>query len=255
MDHDRLTEKRIDDLTARCLAREIPLHTDLLGLTGQDIFTRKTGRLPGIRAFLWGGFEGAERKAGFLVPERFCEEEGLAFARETVTALRAELPRVGTGETLSHRDWLGSVMNLGIDRGKVGDILPDEGGAWILCLEEMADYLSENLCRVRHSSVRTGRGVLPESITDPAGEVLEFSVASPRIDSVAAGAFRLSRAKAAALIAAEQVLINGKIAGSASAELKDGDVITVRHFGRAVFRGCSGKSKKGRLFVTAEVFR
>lgn len=271
MDREKLTEKRIEELIRRCEMRGIPVHTDLMSPTGQDAFARLTERESGVRAFLFGGYEGAERKAGFLLP---AEESGKLASAVDLTAnpgarseavreltagvlavLRADLPKVGAGETLSHRDWLGAVMNLGIDRGKVGDILPDEGGAYLICMEEMADHIAENLTRVRHSNVSVRRGTLPESITNPVPETREFSVASLRIDSVAAGAFGLSRSKAAALIAGEQVFVNGKMISSASAELKEDDVITVRHFGRAVFRGCSGRSKKGRLFVEADVFR
>ena len=256
MDQDRLTEKRITELIRRCEMRGIVTHTDLLSPTGQDVFVRLTEREPGVHAFLFGGFDGAERKAGFLVPAELFETAGTErdFTADVLAVLRADQPKIG-GEPLSHRDWLGAIMNLGIDRGKVGDILPDKDGAYLICMEEMAEHIAENLTRVRHSNVSVRRGELPDAVTDPTPEEREFSVASVRIDSVAAGAFGLSRSKVIPLIDGDQIFVNGKLVSSAAAELKDGDVITVRHYGRAVFCGCSGKSKKGRLFVRVNVFR
>lgn len=153
-------------------------------------------------------------------------------------------------EELTHRDYLGAIMNLGIERSMLGDIVMKDGNAYVFVLKKMSRYLVENLTTIRHTTIFA-------EVTEDAGEILkpEFeeivgTVSSIRLDSIVALCGRLSRTKAAAYIEAEKVFINGQVATNVSRNLKDGEIISVRGVGKFKFDSAGGQTKKGRTVVT-----
>ena len=158
-------------------------------------------------------------------------------------------------DALSHRDFLGSLMNLGVERYKLGDILIDGNQAYLICMADMADYICAELKKVRHTSVYCEvEAGLPEELTEPKTERKEGSVASVRLDAVLSLAFSSSRSKMVPLIEGGQVFINGKLVTSPSASLKEDDLVTVRHMGKFHYVGVQNQTKKGRLYVAVERF-
>ncbi len=153
-------------------------------------------------------------------------------------------------EELSHRDYLGAIMNLGIERSMLGDIVIKDGIAYVFVLKKMSRYLTESLTTIRHTSITA-------EITDDAGEVLkpEFeeiqgTVSSIRLDSIIALCGRLSRTKAAAYIESEKVFVNGQVVTNVSRSLKDGEIISIRGIGKFKFDSAGGQTKKGRTVIT-----
>ena len=144
------------------------------------------------------------------------------------------------------RDYLGALMNLGIERSCIGDILMKENGCCVFCQEKMADYLCQELTMVRHTSVICRRADATEPIT-PKMERVSGSVASPRLDSVIAMVFSSSRTKILPLIEGEKVT-------SPAVQLKEGEIVSVRGMGKFRFAGSGGLSKKGRLYVYADKY-
>jgi len=157
-------------------------------------------------------------------------------------------------DALTHRDFLGAILNLGIKRDLLGDLLIHENVGYQFVLEQMADYLTENLIRVRHTSVRVTRcEVLPEG----AGVTLEerFVVAaSPRVDAVIGAVWNLSRSEAKKMVEEERVTLRGKRITDPSKELSEGDRISVRGYGRFYFDGEEKKTRSGRGRMKVRVF-
>ena len=156
-------------------------------------------------------------------------------------------------EALTHRDYLGALMNLGIERSCIGDILMKENGCCVFCQEKMVDYLCQELTMVRHTSVICRKADATEPIT-PKMERVSGSVASPRLDSVIAMVFSSSRTKILPLIEGEKVFIDGKQVTSPAVQLKEGEIVSVRGMGKFRFAGSGGLSKKGRLYVYADKY-
>ena len=153
-------------------------------------------------------------------------------------------------EDLEHRDYLGALMNLGINRNQVGDLFVREHQAVFFCLDAIADYLLSSLTSVRRTSV-TASPVSPEDeLLQPVFREMSFTVASERLDAIVAGFASLSRGQAAQLFPASRVLVNGRVETSPSGHLKPGDILTVRGTGKAVYQGISRETRKGRLLVT-----
>ena len=98
-------------------------------------------------------------------------------------------------EKLGHRDFLGSILGLGLERSCIGDLLIENSTARILCLERVQDFIIQELTQVRHTSVQAKVIEIPESVARPKFETIHGTVNSLRLDAVISLAFRLSRSQ------------------------------------------------------------
>ena len=183
MNEEEVLVGRIQDLAEQCYHRDVPSHTEFLTLAEQDLFYRTVNKIPGVRYVLSGGYEAAERKAALFLPSY--AEDGDA-SMLPIAVVRISPLNEKFADALSHRDFLGSLMNLGVERYKLGDILIDGNQAYLICMADMADYICAELKKVRHTSVYCEvEAGLPEELTEPKTERKEGSVASVRLDAVA----------------------------------------------------------------------
>lgn len=190
-----------------------------------------------------GGFESAERvRAVFLHPGwGVCDRVNL-FA-----ALKIEhRPQ----DTLGHRDILGALMALGVERDTFGDIMVNKQPATLVCLPELGGYITDSITMIGRVGVSVSAIDLDEL---PAGtedySIKTDTVASLRLDTVLCAAFGLSRTKAAELIAAGRVHLNYELCLQSAKELDAGALLSVRGMGRAKLLEIGGISRKGRIFV------
>ena len=192
-----------------------------------------------------GGTEAAERR--ILICGR---EEDFGYAPEPpISVLEIRCASEKFGEELTHRDYLGAILNLGIDRSLTGDILIRGKTAWLICLQSIADFLTDSLTRVRHTPVRVTVPEGPVEALEPVLEPVSLNVSSERLDALLAAFCGLSRTKAAELISAERVRIDGILITSPDRRLKEGETLSVRGFGKAIYDGIRHETKKGRYFV------
>lgn len=256
MDKDeQLLRKRIVELAGQAYRRDIPLYTEFLTLSEQAVFHSVSRELIPVRVLLTGGYPLAERKIVYFLSSY--EEPDTACPPVRTLFVKPVSPRFA--ETLTHRDYLGALMNLGARREVVGDLVMQENGCLFFCLDKIADYLIQEFVSVRHTRVtcsyyeKTSSGSEDgkELVVSPR-ETVRGSVASPRLDSVTAMVFRTSRAKILPLIEGEKVFIDGRPAASPSVRLKGGEVISVRGMGKFSYVGMEHETKKGRVFVTAD---
>lgn len=247
---EQLLSKRISELADLCYQRDIPTHTDFLNLNEQTIFHRLVKTLPRLNWQLAGGYALAERKVVCFLPSY---EEALSSL--PFSCLKIEPVQARFAQEVCHRDYLGALINLGIDRGKMGDILVQGKSAWVFCMEELADYIIRELTFVKHNHVSVSRDTNPQTVIEPDFETLEGSVASLRLDCVLSLAFGLSRSKAAPYLAGEKVFVNGRLETSASLQLRDGDIVSLRGMGRFLYQGLVAETKKGRLLIRIHKYR
>lgn len=197
-----------------------------------------------------GGYEGAGRvMVRFGDPEAYGYEEPFP-----ITILRVSPLMEKYADALTHRDFLGAILNLGIERRVIGDILVNGASAYVMCDERMADYLVQNLTRVKHTSVSVcAVDALPEAVS-PKLSSREIQVSSNRIDAVIAQVYHLSRSASQDLLRAGQVFINGRTADNTSCELHEEDQISVRHMGKFRYMGAVRTTRKGKLCIRIELF-
>ena len=207
-----------------------------------DLLMRPEAR--GYPFFLTGGYEGAERKILAAGSE---EKAGPAVPPISVIAV---VPRSEKfAEDLSHRDYLGAILGLGIERSLIGDILIRDRRAWFFCLSSAADMLAASLIQVRRTTVTAGITTADVPELQPRYTPLRLNVVSERLDAVTAAFTRLSRGQTEKLFCAEKVFVNGRLAADRSVRLKEGDVLTIRGFGKAVYDGIEYETRKDRLWI------
>ncbi len=196
-----------------------------------------------VNVSFWGGYEGAERKILCVSPEW----ENVSNEDFPLVCIKAA---ASDFVSLTHRDYLGAIMGLGIEREQIGDIVIDGLDAYIFCKKEMADYVMHNLDKV-------GRGGVKMSVVKDADalctkreeKLVKMSVASLRLDSVLSGALNLSRTASADLIKSCKVKVNFDECVNLSKILSCGDLISVRGFGRLKVSEVGGETRKGRTVV------
>ena len=250
-DEEKLLLTHLRDLSERSDRAGIYTFSNFLSLPEQDLFLRNV-REYGFRNYRFeGGSESAERR--IVV---FGSEEDFGYPPELpITALLVEPLQEKYGEELSHRDILGAMMSLQIDRSLTGDIIVRGKKAYLLCLTRIADFLTENLTKIRHTDVRTS--VCGSDVPDlrPVLAEVRLNIASERLDSIVSSLTGISRSHIERLFSEKRVFLNGRVVESLSARPKEGDILTVRGFGKAIYDGISGSSKKGRLYVTLRKYQ
>ncbi len=244
-------KRRFHDLAEKSFQQGIYTFTGFLGLSEQDVFWREEPHLRYAGYVISGGFEGADR-----VLVRFGKEEELGYQMPfPIVCIHIEPLLHKFADQLSHRDFLGALMNLGIERSTIGDIKVGEKEAYLFCLGTISQFICDNLAQVRHTHVRC---TLTESFADipeEEPERLHVQVQSLRVDAVLAKVYNLSREKSSELFRAGKVYINGRLCEDNSRLLKGGETVNARGFGKFQVSGEAGKTRKGKLSVEAAVYR
>ena len=195
---------------------------------------------------IWGGMENSER-----VIVRFGNPEDLSYDEDfPIRVLLIEPKQAKFAETLTHRDFLGAILNLGIERDMVGDILVQNNSAYCFVLEKVADVFSRDLDRVKHTSVNCK---LVEDVPEnylPKRKEENITVTSPRLDAILAKVYHLSRTDAKALFDMEKVTLNGQICHNPETILKENSIVSVRGYGKLEYHGEERTTKKGKTGIT-----
>lgn len=232
------------DKCEQCRVRNVPAHTGFLS-PGEQRSAQELLRAAAIRdgyVFL-GGYERAERRVLCFLPP--WQEE--AADEDYMAALSCALrPQDG----VTHRDLLGSLMGLSITRSKIGDILVTPARAQVIVSTDVADYLLANWTGAGRVRLRVERVAL-DTLEIPQQAVREIrdTVATLRLDAVAASGFSISRTKAAELIAAGRVQKNYRETTRQDAPVSQGDVISARGVGKFELAEVGGLSRKGRTAI------
>ncbi len=240
--------RHLSDLSAQADRKNIYTYSGFLSLPEIDLLKRAGLSTP---YSLFGGTESAERQIAV-----FGSEEAFGYEAEPpVSVLEIAPVSEKFGEELSHRDYLGAILNLGIDRSLTGDIVIREKKAWLFCLDSIAGYIAENLLHIRHTEVTVKDLGSAKALSDlpelkPVLQKLQLNVASERLDAVTAAFLGQSRNHTLSCFSQKLVYVNSRLMTDVSYRLKENDVLNVRGFGKAIYTGISGESKKGRLYVT-----
>ena len=193
----------------------------------------------------FGGNELCERQIiGFGSEEEFGYPGTFPITVIKVTPLLEKF-----SDQLNHRDFLGALMHLGIERDTLGDIIVKEKTAYIFCLETIADYICKELTKVKHTNVKCDITDLAIPALTPTLEDVEFPVSSLRLDNILASLLKCSRKDALALFEEKRVTLNGRVTGRNSITLKDGDIFSVRGYGKFIFDHAGGNTRKGKIYV------
>ena len=250
MDAEELLQKRMKELAQKAYQQSIYTNTPFLSLAEQSLYYDVESQVSYAHGKLTGGYEDAERRMVVFGSESLFGYE----SPDPIVCLRIEPTALKFSEPLSHRDYLGSVLGLGIERECIGDILVEETGAYLFCLEHIAPFLEENFTKVKHTLVKVEQVEKDQIKVQRNLKPIEGFLSSFRLDATISLAFSLSRKESAAFIKGKRVFLNGRMIENGSKVVTEGDVISVRGKGKVRFSEVRGQSKKGRFSVLMHLY-
>lgn len=245
-----ILQRRFLDLADKCYQQNVYTFTGFLGESDQDAFFAIQGKTEHVPYTLFGGNELCERKM-----LRFGSEEQLGFTEEFPICLVRITPLLQKfADELTHRDFLGALMNLGIDRTTLGDIFVQENQGYVFCTQTIAPFITENLDQVKHTHVKCAVADASQELKKEEPVPQEVLVSSERIDGVIAKLFNLSRTQSLELFRGRQVHVNGRLCENNSYLLKKEDAVSVRGYGKFLFDGILRETRKGKECVSVRSY-
>lgn len=243
-------KKRYAELAERAWNNGIYVFTPFLDLAALSAFHAALPSLPKVPYRLFGGAEGCERKMLAFGSEELCGYE----APFPIICLKIYPLSQKFADKLTHRDFLGSLMGLGMEREMLGDIIVKEDCAYLFCHERIAPYICEHLVQVKRTTVTCEKAEAP-----PEGELFRtekrvVQLSSERVDALIAHVFKMSRGDAQALFPMGRIFVDGRLCESPGYTPKAGQVISVRGFGRMKYTGVESLSKKGKCNTAVELY-
>ena len=235
-------EARIRDLAEQAYTNNRAMATGFLDPAAQSEAEGVARSIRGIVYRFWGGYVGAERQRLILFPDYLVQDDFDVVAGIEITG--------EWQDALTHRDFLGAILGLGLKIDRVGDILPQDNRCHALVVPDVVDFLTLNLTRVGNFPVEV-RQIDPEMLDVGTKELKEIkgTVASLRLDAVASTGFGVSRSKMAKEIKAEKVKVNWELVTDPARSIKEQDVISYRGRGRVIVEEIGGTSRKGRIHL------
>lgn len=244
---DKILVSRVIDALTVCEEKNIIRNTQFLN--GHEInLAKKVADNFSVLYDFYGGYNEAERCMLVCYPDFLYPE----YEDIPIKVIKAQTKNKSR---LSHRDYMGAVLNLGIKREKIGDIVVCDDCGYIFCTDDIADYIVSQIEKIGNCGVTLCVSDFSE-VSVPPKKYKEFtdSVSSLRLDSIVSAAVGISRAEAASLIQKGAVSVNWEVRDKNDFKPSEGDMLSVHGHGRILFSKIGGTSKKGRIFVTLRRF-
>lgn len=207
---------------------------------------QREAKICGVLASFDGGWDDAERVQVCFHPDGVDAE---------FTAVWLEISWAAKFARVGHSDLLGSLMALGMDRSLFGDLMVEDGTAYLLAMPEAAKSLQDEWHEAGHTAIRVCLLDAPPQFTPPQGAQMRDTVASLRLDCVLAAGMSLSRARAAEIIRQGLVQRNHTPEERVDTLLEAGDLLSIRGFGRIRLTEIGGRTRKDRISIQLEVFK
>lgn len=233
-----LLPARICDLKDLCYKSNLPKFIGFL--TAQEAAVALKQFKAGERHGFSGGYDGAERVMLGVLPN-WCDNP--IFPVKAITIIYRPCDK------LSHRDFLGALMALGIARETVGDILVESGRAVVFVVDDVAKFVFTQIEKIGNVGVELSWGYSAPLPQTSKKQAFSTTIASTRIDCVVAAVCGVSRGQAARKIADGDVTINSIGVEKVTADVKANDKVTVRKYGKYDIKACDSHSKKGRIIL------
>ena len=235
----------VSSVFRECYEKNKTYVSNFLSLSEQEIFMIEAKKYPNLSLTFDGGIINAEYQKAIICPTGFNVSSNISILKIAFN------PRY---LNLSHRNVLGSLIHLGIERNRIGDITLSADSAYVAVSSNMVEFIKDNLLTIHHQEVNVTEYFDQIEIEDKGIEKTIF-LQSSRLDGVIAQAFNLSRDASSELIKHEMVKVNQKIVVKSFQNLKACDIISVAHKGRIKIIDDSSTSRSGRIVMKIKIYR
>ncbi len=240
-DDDKQLVAQLNDGIDLCLTRQKPYFMPFMSERKQAVLFSELKKAYFDNYLFFGGYGNSERKMLGLFFDEPCED---CFP---ISAVEFSFRKC---DKLTHRDFLGALMSLGIERETVGDILVEDGRAVVFVKTELSDYIMSQISKVGSVGVKVDDADLSKLPHGRGFEEKTYIVSSLRLDNIVAAVCRLSREKTRTVIMADSVCVNFEETKNVSLNLKEDDVFTIRGKGKFVLKSILGTTGKGRIRIS-----
>ncbi len=253
MNEEQLLKARFVDLAKKAYKQNVYTYTGFLTPAELAWFDDIKSELGYVGYEVYGGYDFSERQMIC-----FGSEENFGYKNSWPIKILCVEPYVEKfADELNHRDFLGAIMNLGIERNVIGDILvKNNKKAFIFCQENIFQYILDTLTKIKHTNVKIRLIEEENDLSELAPELIDMNVivSSPRFDAIIAAVTKCSRNETLKMFSAKKVLLNGRVEERNSIALKPDDNFSVRGYGKYKFIGCGNETRKGRIYVNLKKY-
>lgn len=262
---EQILYQHFNDMIQLSYQRGIPVYSQFNSLREAELASLALDEFygkhwkEGEQVVSFGGYPDAERRILCFLPEQ-CNKE-TSIENFPICCVRIMPVNKRFCDRLNHRDYLGTIMNLGLTRDQIGDILVEQEKSdahissigFIFCKKDKAELILE-LNRIKHTTVVSEIVDFRQMNWEPEFKEISGSVSSFRLDSVLSLAIRTSRSQGLTLIQSGNVFLNGRCCTENAKKLEEGDIFSVRGYGKFLFEKISTQSKKGRYHITIKQY-
>ena len=253
---DKLIIAKLNDKIRFCKTKNKLVNTEFLNMHQEMIMQEELQRQKEKNYIITGGYEGAESKLFILYPEKLTQEIAQNYINEIIKAIKIVLPNEQIGK-YEHRDYLGTIMQFGLERERIGDIIVHKEKAYILVLSENAEYIKTSLQdtkKFKKSKIDI-IGLNEIEIKQPEFEAFKITVNSLRLDNFVSEISKISRSETAKLIQSELVSVNGRIETKPAKIIEERDILIIRGKGKFIVNELLNINKKGKQIVEIKKYK
>ncbi len=259
-----ILSSRIKELSLKAINNSYITNLDFLSLSEQNLFyeilkEEKLNKIPnkinGAEYIFYGGKQELERKMLFFLPDYISSQDFFNdYASSYIDCIKITPKNIKFADDLTHKDYLGALMNIGFTRDMFGDILTDSKNAFIFVSSSISTQICLNLTKVKHTDVICQ--IIDKNKCNFTFNFIEKTIfiASNRIDNIIPEVYNLSRNQAQEIISNEMVFIDGKTIVSNSFEIKENSRISVSKKGKFIFLGQNSTSRSGKLVCKVKIY-
>lgn len=253
MNEEQLLKARLKDLALQSYRQNIYTYSSFLGPAELNILDSMRADIQYVDYEIYGGATLCERQMVRFGSEAMFGYQGTW----PISVIKVEPLAEKFSDALNHRDFLGALMNLGIERSVLGDIIVrEEKSAFVFCQDSISEYIVENLTKIKHTNVRCLQMDPNDDIGDLAPNLVDISciVSAPRFDAVVAALAKCSRSEAARLFQNGKITLNGRLCEKNNMALREGDIFSIRGYGKYQFCGSGKETRKGRIYISLKQY-
>ena len=253
---EKIILAKLNDKIRLCKTKNKLVNTEFLNMYQENIIRKELERIKAKNYILTGGYSEAESKILIMYPEKITEEMAKENITSIIKVIKIQLPNEQKGK-YQHRDYLGTIMQFGLERERIGDIIVYEDEAYVIVLSENAQYIKDSLQttkKFKKSKIEI-IDIVEMKVKKPEFEEIKISVSSQRLDNFISEICKISRSETTRLIASELVSINCKIETKQTKTVEIGDILIIRGKGKFIVSDFLDINRKGKQVVIVKKYK